>query len=173
MASVGGDLVRGLWNGITSLAGWLWDKVSGWIGGIWDGITSFFGINSPSKEMAWIGDMLTRGLAGGITSTGHRAIEAAETVASDTLEAMSDLATGIDIPITPTFNSLPGLPDTQVGAGGYGFDLAGLIDATAKAVLGSLNLQIVLNDGVLVGKLTPGIDRELARTTSRTNLMHA
>ena len=76
--------------------------------------------------------------------------EAAETVASDTLEAMSDLATGIDIPITPTFNSLPGLPDTQVGAGGYGFDLAGLIDATAKAVLGSLNLQIVLNDGVLV-----------------------
>ncbi|MEW6903266.1 tape measure protein [Trueperella pyogenes] len=173
MASVGGDLVRGLWNGIQQLAGWLWDKVSGWIGGIWDGITGFFGINSPSKEMAWIGDMLTRGLAGGITSTGHRAVEAAENIAADTLDAVSGLADGIDIPITPSLTSPPGTPDVPLGVGGgYGFDLAALIDATAKAVLGSLNLQVVLNDGTLVGKLAPGIDRELARTASRTALIH-
>ena len=29
MADVGKNLVRGLWNGIQSLATWLWDKVSG------------------------------------------------------------------------------------------------------------------------------------------------
>ena len=40
----------------------IWDKVSGWISGIWDGICSFFGINSPSKEMAWVGEMLGRAL---------------------------------------------------------------------------------------------------------------
>jgi len=42
------------------------DKVTGWISGIWDGIKNFFGISSPSKEMAWIGEMLVKGLAGSI-----------------------------------------------------------------------------------------------------------
>lgn len=46
-AQVGANLVQGLWSGIQSLAGWLWDKVSGWISSIWDGITGFFGISSP------------------------------------------------------------------------------------------------------------------------------
>ena len=61
IAEVGANLVRGLWQGIQSLAGWIWDKVSGWISGIWDGILGFFGINSPSKEMAWVGEMLVGG----------------------------------------------------------------------------------------------------------------
>ena len=33
IAEVGANLVRGLWQGIQSLAGWIWDKVSGWISG--------------------------------------------------------------------------------------------------------------------------------------------
>ena len=77
LADVGMNLVRGLWNGIQSLAGWLWNKVASWCASIWDGITNYFGIHSPSKQMAWIGDMLTRGLAGGITATGARAVDAA------------------------------------------------------------------------------------------------
>ena len=123
--------------------------------------------------MAWVGDMLTRGLAGGITSTGHRAVTAAEEVAADTLDAINDLTSGVDVPITPALSPLTGVPDVALDAGGgHGFDLGGLIDATAKAVLGSLNLQVVLNDGTLVGKLAPGIDRELARTAGRTALIH-
>ena len=27
---IGGNIVKGLWSGITQLASWLWDKVSGW-----------------------------------------------------------------------------------------------------------------------------------------------
>ena len=65
LASVGANLVRGLWQGIQSLAGWLWDKVSGWISSIWDGICDFFGIHSPSAEMAWIGEMMVKGLGNG------------------------------------------------------------------------------------------------------------
>ena len=49
LAEVGGNLVRGLWQGIQSLASWLWNKVSGWISSIWDGICDFFGIASPSN----------------------------------------------------------------------------------------------------------------------------
>ena len=57
--------MQGLWSGIQSLAGWIWDKVSGWISGIWDGICSFFGINSPSKEMAWVNEAANAGIVDG------------------------------------------------------------------------------------------------------------
>jgi phage-related protein len=64
IVEVGGNIVKGLWEGIKGLAGWIWDKVSGWASDLWSGIKSFFGISSPSKEMAWIGEMLVEGLAG-------------------------------------------------------------------------------------------------------------
>ncbi|WP_406710440.1 tape measure protein [Trueperella pyogenes] len=185
MASAGADLVRGLWNGIQSLAGWLWDQVSGWIGGIWDGITGFFGINSPSKEMAWIGDMLTRGLAGGITTTGKRAVTAAQGVASDTLDAMSDLASGLDVPITtsiepvwiPELDLAPMSMTTHRSAESGGtndrVDVAGIVDQTAKRLLDGLDIKVVLNDGTLVGKLAPGLNRQLARLSSHHSVLTA
>ena len=92
IAEVGANLVRGLWQGIQSLAGWIWDKVSGWISGIWDGILNFFGINSPSKEMAWVGEMLVEGLAGSIEDNGGQAVKAAEGMSKDINGVMQDLA---------------------------------------------------------------------------------
>lgn len=82
---VGANLVRGLWAGIQSLAGWLWNKVSGWISSIWNGITDFFGIASPSKQMAWIGEMLVEGLAGAVDKNGDKAVKAVKGMASDML----------------------------------------------------------------------------------------
>lgn len=93
IAEVGANLVRGLWQGIQSLAGWIWDKVSGWISGIWDGILSFFGINSPSKEMAWVGEMLVEGLAGAIDTSGKEAVHSAEHLAEDISSVMRGLST--------------------------------------------------------------------------------
>lgn len=92
IVEIGGNIVKGLWDGITGLASWLWDKVSGWISGIWDGICSFFGINSPSKEMAWVGEMLVKGLAGSIDDKGDKAVKAAEGMAKDIDGVMTDLA---------------------------------------------------------------------------------
>lgn len=82
---VGENLVRGLWTGIQSLASWLWNKVYGWISDIWDGITDFFGIASPSKEMAWIGEMLVEGLAGAVNKDGKKAVKAVTDMASNML----------------------------------------------------------------------------------------
>ena len=90
------NIVQGLWQGIQSLAGWIWDKVSGWISGIWDGICSFFGINSPSKEMAWVGEMLVEGLAGSIEDNGGQAVKAAEGMSKDINGVMQHLAKGYD-----------------------------------------------------------------------------
>ena len=89
---VGKNLVKGLWEGIQSLASWLWDKVSNWAGDLWDGICSFFGIHSPSRKMAWVGDMLMMGLAGGIDETAGEAIDSATHMADDLNSVFNDLS---------------------------------------------------------------------------------
>lgn len=85
-----------MWDGITQLADWLWNKVSGWISDIWDGICDFFGIHSPSREMAWVGEMLVKGLAGSIDDNGGQAVSAAEEMAGGVLDAFNDLSAGLD-----------------------------------------------------------------------------
>ena len=92
IVEIGGNIVKGLWSGIQQLASWLWGKVSGWISSIWDGICDFFGIHSPSKEMAWVGEMLVKGLAGSIDDNGDEAVKAAEGMAEDINGVMGDLA---------------------------------------------------------------------------------
>lgn len=95
MAEVGGNIVKGLWQGIQQLASWLWDKVSGWISGIWDGICNFFGIHSPSREMAWVGENLVKGLAGGIDDNGDEAVKSAENMSADVLDTYAKMADDI------------------------------------------------------------------------------
>ena len=128
IAEAGANLVRGLWQGIQSLAGWIWDKVSGWISGIWDGILSFFGINSPSKEMAWVGEMLVEGLAGSIKDNGGQAVKAAEGMSKDINGVMQNLAKDMTTAL-PTDFSVKGSVESVVssaasaGAGKSGFVL--------------------------------------------------
>lgn len=104
LAEVGGNLVRGLWQGIQQLAGWLWDKVSGWISSIWDGICDFFGIHSPSDEMAWIGEMLVKGLSGSIDANGGEAVKAAEAMSEDINDVMHGLAKDMETALPTDFN---------------------------------------------------------------------
>lgn len=123
LAEVGGNLVRGLWQGIQSLAGWLWDKVSGWISSIWDGICDFFGIHSPSDEMAWIGEMLVEGLAGSINTNGKDAVAAAEGMSKDINDVMQSLADDMTTALPTDFNvnGTVNRNDTVSGMGtGYG-----------------------------------------------------
>lgn len=63
---IGKNIVSGIWNGISQMASWLWNKVSGWCSSIFDGIKSFFGIHSPSKLFADdVGKMLGLGIGEG------------------------------------------------------------------------------------------------------------
>lgn len=112
IAEVGANLVRGLWQGIQSLASWLWNKVSGWISSIWDGICDFFGIASPSKEMGWVGEMLVEGLAGAINANGKDAVEAAEGMADDINSVMNGLAKDMETSIPTDFSLDAGATNT-------------------------------------------------------------
>lgn len=126
LASVGANLVRGLWQGIQSLAGWLWDKVSGWISSIWDGICDFFGIHSPSDEMAWIGEMLVEGLAGSINTNGKDAVAAVEGMSKDINDVMHSLADDMTTAL-PTDFSVNGTVNRNDTVSGAGFGAGALI----------------------------------------------
>ena len=89
MAQVGLNLIKGIWNGIGDAASWLWGKISGFCSNLLSKIKGFFGISSPSKEMAWVGDMLTQGLAGGIDDSSKVAIDAAKDLNQGILDVLS------------------------------------------------------------------------------------
>ncbi|WP_270773330.1 phage tail protein [Pauljensenia sp. OF14-1SRA] len=184
MISAGASLVSGLWQGIQSLAGWLWNRVANWVSSIWNGILGFFGIHSPSKQMAWVGDMLVAGLAGAITTRGHKAADAAANMAKDTMDAMGELTNGVNVPIKVSKDlSLPSTDltpasvkqtsQTEKETKTHGVDVQGVADATAARILKGLDIKVVLSDGTLVGKLAPKIDQQLSRLSRRANLLAA
>ena len=127
IVEIGGNIVKGLWSGITQLASWLWDQVSGWISSIWDGICDFFGIHSPSKEMAWVGEMLVKGLAGSIDDNGDEAVKAAEGMAEDINGVMGDLAHDMQTALPTDFDvngSIRSTVDGMVGKAASAFTIA-------------------------------------------------
>ena len=69
IVNIGAQLIKGLWEGIKSVSDWIWDKISGFFDGIVGGIKKFFGIHSPSRVFAGIGENLGLGLEGGFLSS--------------------------------------------------------------------------------------------------------
>ncbi len=59
-------MVKGLWNGIQSMVGWIGDKISGFVDGIVAGFKEGMDIQSPSRVMATIGKNISLGLAEGM-----------------------------------------------------------------------------------------------------------
>lgn len=67
-AEIGLNMIKGIWNGISNAANWIWEKISGFFGGIVDGIKNFFGIHSPSTLFRdKIGKNLALGLGEGFS----------------------------------------------------------------------------------------------------------
>lgn len=62
---IGGDIVKGLWEGIKSLGGWIGEKVSGFFTGIVDGAKNLLGIHSPSTVFDGIGSNMGEGIGVG------------------------------------------------------------------------------------------------------------
>lgn len=62
----GKDLVKGLWSGIKDMTSWITGKLKEFTSDVLGGIKKFFGIKSPSREMAQIGNYMVEGFAEGI-----------------------------------------------------------------------------------------------------------
>lgn len=109
VTEVGKNLVQGLWNGISDAAGWVLDKIKGFGQSILDGIKNIFGIKSPSREMAWIGQMLDEGLAGGISKFSGDVIDEAMNVMSDLSDTFAS-----PLAISSTYSAFDGNSSTGV-----------------------------------------------------------
>lgn len=104
---VGANLIKGLWNGIASVKDWIWDHISGFFGDVWDGICDFFGIASPSKKMAWVGDMIGEGMANGITDSVDDVVAEATALSDSVADALSineDINGGYEVDIANPSN---------------------------------------------------------------------
>ena len=151
-AQVGVSLVQGLWSGIQSLAGWLWDKVSGWISSIWDGICDFFGIASPSKKMEWMSEMNVEGAVVGVDKNKQKAVNAYGEMGEEMLAEVESemgkvnaaLADSIG-EIETSFNASAtisqveaALPSVMPGGGGAGAEISGGTTITNHFEIASL-----------------------------------
>lgn len=116
LAKVGGDLVKGLWNGIKDLSGWVLDKIKGFGSSIMDGIKGIFGVHSPSTEWAWVGKMDVMGLAKGITDNAGLVYKAVDQLATDAMAGMTIAPAMAGMNVSPVDPS--GLNGGSVAANG-------------------------------------------------------
>lgn len=94
MWTVGENMLKGLWDGISGAAGWLWEQISNWAGGLWDGICDFFGIHSPSTLFR---DGLGKNMALGL---GQGFVKAMDDVNKDMVNAIPtdfDVSPNVDV----------------------------------------------------------------------------
>lgn len=94
MLTVGENMLKGLWDGISGAAGWLWEQISNWAGGLWDGICDFFGIHSPSTLFR---DGLGKNMALGL---GQGFVKAMDDVNKDMVNAIPtdfDVSPNVDV----------------------------------------------------------------------------
>lgn len=86
--SIGINLVKGLWNGISNMQFWVISKVRGFGNSVLTGLKNFFGIHSPSKVMEeQIGKNLALGVANGITKHKKHAKKSASEMGSEIVKA--------------------------------------------------------------------------------------
>lgn len=83
--AIGKELVAGLWQGMQNRIDWLKDKITDWVGDVTGFLKKLFGINSPSKVTAYMGEMLDEGLAKGIDDNAGAPMRSASNLSSDVL----------------------------------------------------------------------------------------
>lgn len=96
--SIGKNIVEGIKKGISSA----WNNMVSWFKGLFGDLIGIakkiLGIASPSKEFAWIGEMVTAGFDKGTDGLGESAVENVQT-AVDTLHTMGNEAIGLDMAV--------------------------------------------------------------------------
>jgi phage-related protein len=121
LVDVGGNLISGLWQGITGAAGTVWNSICDFGSAVVDGFCDFFGIHSPSRVMAGIGEYLSLGLAQGITDETGSVVQGVQDVSDTALSTMMDLAQRVgdiasdDFEYEPSIQPVVDMSDVQNG----------------------------------------------------------
>lgn len=143
----GGDLVSGMWDGISGAASWFMQKIGNFFGSLLPGwVKDILGIHSPSRVFADLGKWLLPGLAAGMESDSSlQSVKDAVGVMHSTLVAPIDTGLLYESGTALASSLLDGM-ESQYDAiksslAGLGDDLAGtaINPVVSAAVSGSVN----------------------------------
>jgi phage-related protein len=146
MLDIGGNIVSGIWNGISNGTQWIKDKISGWVGNVTSFLRDLFGIGSPSKLMRdEVGKWLPAGMAEGITKNSKAAISAVKDMGKKVLSEGQKQATLFD--------------DLGINSDAF---------STAKSSIGSMtrNNQLGKNGSIANGKVTNVYNQNFYQTNN-------
>ena len=153
--SIGSDIVRGLWNGISNMGSWIGEKIKGFGDGVLNSLKNFFGIASPSKLMRdEVGRYIAEGIGVGVEENSDKPLDALKTLSEDMAEQDFNFNDAtIKRKLSATFNADLANKANNVDS------LLTKLDNIYKRLD---RLQIVLDTGTLVGETIDRIDAELA-----------
>lgn len=129
IVDVGKSIVEGIWKGIQEMAGWIYDKVTGFFSGIVDGVKDFLGIHSPSTVFADMGKNMALGLGQGWDNEYDR--------------IRRDIEGGMDF----------GTASVDFASSGLGVASAGMVNGVSASVQGagmsggSITVNLMMPDG--------------------------
>lgn len=123
--NIGGNIVSGIWQGISGMRDWITNKVFGFFGGIVDSVKGLLGIHSPSTVFARIGGYMAQGLGIGFG------------------KAMNDISADMQSAIPTSFNLNPSLalngssgstPGNSPVGGGFTLHIENFVNNTEKDI---------------------------------------
>lgn len=153
--TLGKNILDGIAKGITNSVGDAVRAAANAASAIWKKVTSYFGIHSPSRKMAWVGEMLDKGLAGGIddnTSLVDKAVNELNDTINPSLqgEILSTMAYDNAVTSANVQNSV----------------ISNNNDKLAE-LLESGQIVVVLDSGEMVGALTSKFDESFGQLQLR------
>lgn len=149
VVSIGSDLVRGLWEGISNMVSWIGEKLKSFGESVLGGLKDFFGIASPSKLFEdVIGKNLALGIAEGFD-------DEMANVESDMVDSMEGLTGNM----TATVSAYGAQADTLSGGTTYNG--------------GNVSINVYGAQGQNVGELADEIANRFEHMTRRKGAVYA
>lgn len=97
VVSIGENIVKGVWSGISNMAGWIRSKISGWCNDIVSGFKRSLGIRSPSRLMRdEVGRYVGEGVAVGIEQSAGSVLDAMHSLRGIMVGAMDGVQIGTE-----------------------------------------------------------------------------
>lgn len=156
IVEIGGDLIKGIWQGIKDAGAWLWDKITGFFDGIVGGIKDFLGIHSPSRVFADMGKNMALGIGEGWDNQ-------YDSIKKDIESGMIfDAGT-----ITADANISKNYASGYYGAASGSSDSGRIVMLLEQYLPMLANMKVIMDSGQVVGLLAPGMDEELAKINAR------
>ena len=143
VASIGGNIVQGLVDGVTGAAGKLIDAVKGAVDDAVQAAKNLLGIKSPSRVFRKIGQYSMQGAALGVDDDADLLLQSTDNAMRNMVSSAAEYNTPV-----ATFDNMP---------------LSALIDEVKQLREDIKGMKIYLNGRTLVGGIADDMDRELGR----------